>query len=384
MKSYDEVFPFLKKGEMLLSAWVAPPHQIGSNKLNFNTDEQYELIHRLRLNTIYGLYENALDNLDEVIKAIHFARSKDINYFVRDTRVKEAKKIDSLSEITKPYMSVGASGVLIEDEPGIVGFDQLSQSYKLFNSMYNDKLFYVNLMPMHATSSQLTYGAWVFNKETDKIVDYKDYYEAYAKKLNIGYLSYDFYPFEGEYPKIRDDYFKQLSYIYELTKKTDLIPICFIQTCSFNKHVRVPSKTEILWQINTSIAYGTKGIQYFTYFLPEQNEYESFKGALIGHDGKPTNIYNDVKDINQWVKKIESYIINAQVIDIKHEDLKITTTFNTNDEEFKFIMNLSLSNHLKIEQLTGSKYICHHECDVLNPGEAILIFKEENRNEKNI
>ncbi len=38
----------------------------------------------------------------------------------------------------------------------------------------------------------------------------------------------------------------------------------FVQTCSFNSGRRIPTEADILWQVNTALAYGAKGIQYFT------------------------------------------------------------------------------------------------------------------------
>lgn len=382
LKSYHSVFPFLKDNEMLISAWIAPPHMLNHVSHNFNTLEQYRKINQLGLNTIYGLYETVQFHKDEVLKALSYANCESIHYIARDSRlISEDFIINHESEI-REMIQLGIKGFLVSDEPGIEDFQQLSQSYKTFIDKFPRQLYYINLMPLHATSAQLTYGAWKFDQKVSKEIDAQSYYKRYAETINTPYISYDFYPFEHEYPHIREDYFKQLELIKEIATTYELIPICFIQTCSFGKHVRIPKAHEILWQVNTSIAYGTKGIQYFTYFLPENNEYEQFKGALIDHQGNETDLYKAVTQINQWLKKIQHMIINSKVCNITQEKDRIIAQIENQNQRFDFMVNISLDDQLILNfeqdldiismntQLKSNSY-------TLSPGEAIIIMKED-------
>lgn len=382
LKSYRSVFPFLKENEMLISAWIAPPHKLNHLSEDFNTLEQYKKIKDLGLNTIYGLYENLEFHKDEIVKALSYAKYENINYFARDPRlVSEEFVINNESDI-REMIQHGLKGFLVSDEPGIEDFQKLSQSYKVFVEKFPQLLYYINLMPLHATSAQLTYGAWQFDQKVSQEVDAQSYYKRYAETIHTPYISYDFYPFESEYPHIREDYFKQLKLIKEIASTYELIPICFIQTCSFGKHVRIPKEHEILWQVNTSIAYGTKGIQYFTYFLPENNEYEQFKGALIDHKGKETELYQSVSHINQWLKKIQHLIVNSNVVNIKQENDLIITLIETKKQRFDFIVNISLDEHKPInlsqdQDIISMSTTIRSNRYTLSPGEAIMIMKED-------
>jgi hypothetical protein len=120
------------------------------------------------------------------------------------------------------------------------------------------------------------------------------------------------YPFEGRYPEIRDDYFKQHHLMLSLSRKHDIPIWSFIQVCSFAEHVRIPTIQEIRWQINTSIAYGVKAIQYFTYFIPIEATHETFKGSMIDNRGNKTKSYDDVLVINQQVKPILDELLNKK------------------------------------------------------------------------
>lgn len=367
---------------MLISAWIAPPHAYQPQSKNFNTLEQYRLVSEVGLNCIYGLYENAQSHLDEVLKAIDYATQYNISYIVRDERLKSLKNTTELKEWTDGYIKAGAKGVLVVDEPGAQDFTSLAEGYKVFQQSYPNHLFYTNLMPMHANTSQLTYGAWEFSKEVEKDITPLMYYNAYAEITKLPFISFDIYPFEYEYPMIRPDYFTQMQMIYEVSKSQGLIPICFIQTCSFNSHVRVPKPHEILWNVNTSIAYGMKGIQYFTYFIPANNAHEQFKGALVDEKGEPTNQYYAVKEINQWLVKISPFIMNGQIKAIKHLDEHLLcTTFELNDHSFKMYVNISLTNEVKVETPKNELIITMYKQEtqhfnVLKPGEAIIVYKE--------
>jgi hypothetical protein len=52
---------------------------------------------------------------------------------------------------------------------------------------------------------------------------------------------------------------------------------------------RPPDEAEIFWEINVALAYGVKGIQYFTYWTPSDPDVE-LKNALITRDGAQTDL----------------------------------------------------------------------------------------------
>lgn len=371
---------------MLIGAWIAPPHKIEGIQENFNVLYQYKMIKEVGINTIYGLYENPENHNEQVDKAIELSNEVGINYFVRDPRLKDISDVKDIKKISNVYMKKGAAGVLVADEPGTIDFNELSKGYNCFHEIYKQKMYYVNLLPIYANANQFLMGAW-YQEETQSKLDANAYYEAYVKELKLPYLSYDFYPFEGEFPNVRNDYFTQLEMIREITDREEIIPICFIQVNAFGPHIRIPTFKEILWQVNTSIAYGTKGIQYFTYFLPINNEFEKFRGSIIDHYGLKTKLFDEVKTINQWINQISPLIIDSKLIEVTKEDEQLLVSrFVGHHVEFKLLTNLSLENVYTSknfnqeaikEIITMNKQINKNEM-ILQPGEAvIIIYKEE-------
>ncbi|MDG0810455.1 hypothetical protein [Cohnella rhizosphaerae] len=98
--------------------------------------------------------------------------------------------------------------------------------------------------------------------------------------------------------KNKPDYFANLWQISEACRRHGVSFWLFIQTLSFNGKYREPNEAELRWQVNLSLAFGAVGIQYFTYWSPEDWNNETFGEALIRKDGSRTEQYDRVKRIN--------------------------------------------------------------------------------------
>ncbi|XFA98609.1 hypothetical protein ACAG96_07010 [Candidatus Izemoplasma sp. B36] len=320
----NDVFNFLRKNEILIGAWVSPPpRNTIENKETFINEKQYQFLKESGINTIYALYERGDQLLDEVTSALNLAERFDVNYLVRDERLKQVQSVTDYNKLVDTYKNKKAfSGFLYWDEPGMIDFPSIRNVFQIARKSSNpDKLVYVNLLPQYATNSQLFFG--VLEKEkNNQIIDPRKYYEDFVQKTNSTYISYDFYPFEGEFPKIKEGFYQQYSLVNDIAIKYNLINMCFIQLCSFNQHSRNPSDIEIRFHVNVSLAYNTLGIQYFTYFLPVNGEVENFVGCMINHAGEKTPKFECVKKLNNFIKLIQEEITLARWEGIVTEDVK--------------------------------------------------------------
>jgi hypothetical protein len=66
---------------------------------------------------------------------------------------------------------------------------------------------------------------------------------------------------------------------------------------------RQPDEAEIFWQINVALAYGVKGIQYFTYWTPNDPDLRS-GDALITLAGDRTARYKYARNANEFLRKV--------------------------------------------------------------------------------
>src|SRR5258708_11419074 len=85
---------------------------------------------------------------------------------------------------------------------------------------------------------------------------------------------------------------------------------------------RQPSEAEMRYDAMHTLAFGGKGLMYFTYWTPPGMDLSEGEG-IINRNGERTKQYNEVKRINADVKAIGKYLLNAE-----HEG-----TFQTGDTE---------------------------------------------------
>ncbi|TWD75303.1 hypothetical protein FB561_6741 [Kribbella amoyensis] len=178
-----------------------------------------------------------------------------------------------------PYSSL--AGFNFYDEPGAGWFGTLAKALAVSRELAPQLLPYVNLFPS----------------------DDAAYYDAFVDVVKPSLVSFDRYPLLSEG---REDanYFHNWAIVRNAALRGNVPAWVFIQTLAYNNH-REPTAAELLWQVNISLAYGAKGIQYFTYWTPEAARGEGFGPALITVDGKRTARYAAAKKINTtWLHQV--------------------------------------------------------------------------------
>ncbi|QUQ71438.1 hypothetical protein [Kutzneria sp. CA-103260] len=118
----------------------------------------------------------------------------------------------------------------------------------------------------------------------------------YAGRVGAQMLSFDRYPMLADGSN-DPDYVNNWADMRTAAAQIGLPVWGYIQTCGFDGH-RSPSYNDIAWQVNTSLAYGARGVQYFTYWTPTPERGGNFQPAMIDPLGRRTQHYYDVQDIN--------------------------------------------------------------------------------------
>ncbi|HEY3558119.1 MAG TPA: hypothetical protein VGL05_11680 [Kribbella sp.] len=178
-----------------------------------------------------------------------------------------------------PYSSL--AGFNFYDEPGPGWFATLAKALEISRELAPQLLPYINLFPSDDAS----------------------YYRNFVDVVKPSLISFDRYPLLSEG---REDanYFHNWAIVRDAALHGDIPSWVFIQTLAYNGH-REPTAAELLWQVNISLAYGAKGIQYFTYWTPEAARGEGFGPALITVDGERTSRYDAAKEINAgWLHPV--------------------------------------------------------------------------------
>ena len=164
------------------------------------------------------------------------------------------------------------AGLHLFDEPSVARLPLVAKAVAMANDAYADALSYVNLFP--------GFGAG---------------YEQAARDIDSPVLSFDRYPILASGEDL--GYFDNWAQVRAAALKHGRDPWIYIQSVGYANHA-IPTKADLLWQISISLAYGCKGIQYFTYWTPDPARGEAFTNGLITVEGKRTGLYRDTKQVN--------------------------------------------------------------------------------------
>lgn len=181
------------------------------------------------------------------------------------------------------------AGFLLYDEPNTSAFPDLAETSQLIRQLAPRALPYINLFPTYASTSQL--GA----------ASYWDYLQQFLTVVDPSFLSFDHYALLAS-GGITSDYFFNWSQIRRAALQADVPSWVFVLSVDMPGIYRRPTAAELLWQVNVSLSYGGKGIQYFTYWTPDD---PSFGESLITKSGTESLLYSYAQQINtQYLRPV--------------------------------------------------------------------------------
>jgi len=262
------------------------------------------------------LMDNVLDS-DKYLKNVELAQDAYFNLFTGvgvSLDMKEYLKLvnihDSLGIFTLYSLRYGFSsfnsrfgqgnsynleksnieGWNLKDEPHISESDTLLNLANYYYKKASDKLVYVNLLPIYGFETK---------------PEYEDYLDAYLTDTTLKVASFDFYPFHETY--FQGTYFTNLQMITERAKDRP-VWVCPLTV----KHATYldPERYHLYFMVFGPLAYGIKGITYYTYETIKKSESNYvYENALIDTLSTPTSKYFIVKDINRFVSQLAGPVI---------------------------------------------------------------------------
>jgi hypothetical protein len=189
------------------------------------------------------------------------------------------------------------AGLNLYDEPGSDLFQILGVARQALQNQAPGELPYVNVWPSYAHPSALGTAT------------YEEYLDRYMRTVQPPLLCFDHYPLLSG-GGITGDYFYNWATIRKVSLQFGVPSWVFIQSVDFDSAYpgfqdrRSPNEAEIRWQVNVSLAYGAKGIQYFTYWTPDSQPGDPlrFRQALIASGGTQTALYDHAKKVNAYLE----------------------------------------------------------------------------------
>ena len=299
----------LLKGIFPIGGWVGPS-AAGGGSPSFLEDKYFELLKDSGINLMYGNTEH--NGSPEVMRGLTLCDKYGISYLVNDSRFRtkdfsEAEGIAALNEYQKHSSFVG---IAVHDEPFLRDMESLRLARQRHKKVFEKACFHTNLFPIYCDSAGITMCE---THENSSYEEYVRYIETYIDCANPDHLSYDFYPFKGKENEVDPVYFENMEFIRAYAEKLKVPYWCFIQVTSWHKGViRNTTEKEIRWQVFTSLAYGSKGINYFTFCTPIDCYAALFDEAMLDRKGRPTPSYYYVQNVNKRLIKIGKELLYAE------------------------------------------------------------------------
>lgn len=322
---------FWKGNVMPIGAYYGPiasytSEEYGYTSKDFLKEKYFQMIAECGINLITTVDCDYEDSPQNLIRTMELCDKYQIRIFVKDNGLKpEMSKIEMETRM-KAYSGYQSfAGIRVVDEPEVDYFpvqsDGLSvttgRPLKNFQELaskinsFGNLLGYVNLFP---------YYFWM---ETT-IEDYKKYVNEYCETCQpINVISYDHYLFDYEdRERACKIYFANMSIIREAAKRLDIPYWAFVQ-CGGQWHSAkkpsipyFPLEGEFFWNVNTCLAMGAKGIQYFPLVQPHwfaltPDGIDPKRSGLIAADGTATAWYGYAKRANRQIAAIDEVLMNA-------------------------------------------------------------------------
>ena len=248
-------------------------------------------------------------------------------YPVSDMALNSAGGVQTLQRILDNMTKNGTRkcllGIHAKDEPFTHEIDTLEvlrdAFYNRLENNYGLDLFGNSLGKWNGTST--LFG-------TTSAITYEEYLNKFFAQAPFKMFSATQYPYTSANTaetRIAQSLYNTLAYYRELAISKNIPHWRMMQTGGQWNDAGAwipsvspyPNEAELLYDVNLSLAYGAKAIQYFTLVQPlhfayaEGETYDYERNGLIGANGNITRWYYYVKRANEQIKAVDEYLMNS-------------------------------------------------------------------------
>ena len=192
-------------------------------------------------------------------------------------------------------------GYYLRDEPSAAMFEGLETVASALRSAAPNHWPYINLFPDYAENNQLG------------TTNYEEYLERFVATCHPRIISYDNYSLMDD-GTVRESYWSNLEAVRRVSKKHE-IEFWNIVLSVAHFSYREPSAADLRFEAYTTLAYGGRGLCYFTYFAPPVGGY---RAAPIDQFGNPTPTWHHVQNVNLQVQKLAPTLLQCRSDSVYH------------------------------------------------------------------
>jgi hypothetical protein len=192
-------------------------------------------------------------------------------------------------------------GYYLRDEPPAAWFPHLEKVASAVREFAPGRWPYINLFPDYAENSQLG------------TTNYAEYLERFITTCHPSIVSYDNYSLMDD-GSLRANYWSNLEAVHAACKKHGInFWNIVLSVAHFN--YREPSAADLRFEAYSSLAYGARGLSYFTYFAPPVGGYRS---APVDQFGNKTQTWQWLQNVNLQVLKLAPTLLRLTCDDAYH------------------------------------------------------------------
>ena len=393
----------LEADEMMIAGFVGPRgeeyvvsyryDQKTGNLPSMARDDIFKMLSDAGFNYIidHGL-DYAGAGVESVGKLLRLASKYGINYFVHATDIAEvgtvvatdtssgstvntyknnladwdvfSAKLDGMTQ----YDSFG--GLYLRDEPSADLFEIIRDARIRVTEWYNGEKgttlnVFSNLLP-GVGSHRWTNGKGTITvgNKSYKISTWQDYISAYEDIVDPDYMMVDMYPFAGDAGVIEGTFIEYISRMAKTAQDQGKDWMGCVQVGGGELAYgakRVANEYETNWDVNAMLAFGVRGLTYYTmvsapYFGGAVSETDPAYNdhSLLNIKGEKTVYYDYAKKINAQVQAIDHILMNASQIGVIFVGDQLTYTGGTGNNNAPYNYADKCNDTQHIPQITAS------------------------------
>lgn len=295
----------------------------GQSLPDYLTDEIFEKIAECGVNMTHYAPMQINSAPEQYQKLLELGTKHNIGVFVFDGTLASFSDgegeldLTAVSErIAQYYNYPSFCGVYVVDEPGTPYF------YPSVEGAHNIDVFastFRALKKLGIVASGNLFPVWNEGQHEK----YNQYIEEYITSCNPGYLSFDHYVWDTG--RTKDEYFYNIDIIRKYADEYDLPVWMYVQAGGqwndegnyFDSAPYFPSEGQFTWNVNTALAYGAKGIEYFTLIQPANfayagsTDWDFQRNGLIGAGGNKTQWWYYAQNVNKQIAAVDGVLMNS-------------------------------------------------------------------------
>ena len=241
---------------------------------------------------------------------LDLAKGADLKLLLADSRIEAFltgldSTFEQVDNVVRDYSRHPAFwGYYLQDEPKANDFERLAVLKNHLAEKDPNHPAYINILPTYAAQAKRA------------TFTYREYIDRYMQIVQPSLLSFEHYPII-EYG-MRDDYYENLEIIRSNAANRRIPFWAMALSVAYDPYPK-PEHSHLRMQLYSSLAYGAKGLQYFSFNVPKSREFR-FGQALLDSTGKATPLYKDATQINQEIRRLGTTLSQLTSTGVYHND----------------------------------------------------------------